>query len=46
VDNFRVDLTDMEDEIKGFEYNFPSSVPLSSETHSGADVGIFAKGMW
>jgi len=29
-----------------FQYNYPSSAPLDSETHSGADVGIFAKGPW
>ena len=40
----RVDLTGQEEEIVDFEYHFPATVPLSSETHSGADVGIFAKG--
>ena len=40
----RVDLTGLEDEITDFEFHFPATVPLSSETHSGADVGIFAKG--
>ena len=40
----RVDLTGKQDEIVDFEYHFPATVPLSSETHSGADVGIFAKG--
>merc|ERR1712198_661347 len=29
-----------------FQYNYPSSAPLDSETHSGADVGIFARGPW
>jgi hypothetical protein len=41
----RVDLSGLDDEIvNDFEYHFPATVPLSSETHSGADVGIFAKG--
>ena len=40
----RVDLTGLDEEIVDFEYHFPATVPLSSETHSGADVGIFAKG--
>ena len=38
----RVNLTsDMSDE---FEFHQPSSAPFKSETHSGSDVGIFAKG--
>ena len=40
----RLDLreTNMTDD---FKFKFPSNVPKSSETHSGADVGIFASGM-
>jgi len=30
--------------FKDFGYNYPASAPLVAETHSGADVGIFAKG--
>ena len=41
----RLDLreTNMTDD---FKFKFPSSVPKSSETHSGADVGIFASGKY
>ena len=39
-----MDLTGLDEEIVDFEYHFPATVPLSSETHSGADVGIFARG--
>lgn len=28
------------------EYKFPAMVPLSSETHGGDDVGVFASGPW
>lgn len=28
------------------DYEFPSSLPLTSETHGGDDVGIFALGPW
>ena len=38
----RVNLT-MNDTTK-FEFHQPSSAPMKSETHSGADVGIFAIG--
>ncbi|XP_037039101.1 membrane-bound alkaline phosphatase-like [Bradysia coprophila] len=40
----RLDLTklDMEDP----NFHFPSMVPLSSETHAGEDVAIYASGPW
>ena len=28
------------------DQRYPSAVPLLSETHGGADVGIFAMGPW
>jgi alkaline phosphatase len=27
-------------------YKFPATVPLSSETHGGDDVAVFARGPW
>ncbi|XP_017781185.1 PREDICTED: membrane-bound alkaline phosphatase-like [Nicrophorus vespilloides] len=35
-----------EDNMQDKEYKFPSLAPLSSETHGGDDVGIFATGPW
>ena len=34
------------DAVEMLDYSFrsPTTVPLNSETHSGADVGIFARG--
>ncbi|PSN45949.1 hypothetical protein C0J52_16536 [Blattella germanica] len=32
------------DNMDAFDYQFPASVPLSTETHDGSDVGIFARG--
>ena len=40
----RVDLNDETVDMKDFRFRSPTSAPLSSETHSGADVGIFAQG--
>ena len=39
-----VDLTDVDTEHKGFHQE--ALVPLSSETHSGEDVAIYAGGPW
>ena len=41
----RLDLRKETNMTTDFKYKFPSSVPKESETHSGADVGIFASGM-
>lgn len=32
--------------LDGNSYRFPKTAPLSSETHGGDDVGIFASGPW
>ena len=42
----RVDLSDLEQNYTGFRFISPAAVPMKagSETHSGADVGIFASG--
>ena len=40
----RLNLTDLQANYTDFSFHYPSSVPLTSETHSGADVGIFAQG--
>ena len=42
----RLDLRKETNMTTDFKYKFPSSVPKESETHSGADVGIFASGMF
>ena len=34
------------EESLDYEYKFPSSAPLSSETHGGDDVGIWAIGIY
>ncbi len=39
----RVNLSEWEN-YEDFETRQPSSAPKDSETHSGADVGIFASG--
>lgn len=28
------------------QFRFPATAPLSSETHGGDDVGVFASGPW
>lgn len=28
------------------EYQFPSALPMASETHGGEDVGVFSRGPW
>ena len=42
----RLDLSDLEQNYTGFRFISPAAVPMKagSETHSGADVGIFASG--
>jgi alkaline phosphatase len=40
----RLDLGKEINMTTDFKYKFPSPVPKESETHSGADVGIFASG--
>jgi alkaline phosphatase len=30
----------------GVNYQFPTTLPLSSETHGGDDVAVFARGPW
>ena len=42
----RLDLTDMKENYTGFNFIYPTGIPTDSgdETHSGADVGIFAQG--
>ena len=42
----RLDLRKETNMTTDFKYKFPSSVPKESETHSGADVGIFASGKY
>jgi alkaline phosphatase len=42
ADTGRKDLTDVDTESPGFHQE--ALVPLSSETHSGEDIGIYAKG--
>ena len=41
-ENSRPDLTDVDTEDKN--YLQESAIPMSSETHSGTDVGVYAKG--
>ncbi len=41
----RVNLSESENYGEDFETKQPTSAPRDSETHSGADVGIFASGM-
>lgn len=38
----RLNLTDLD--MNDYKVRYPANVPLTSETHSGADVGIFATG--
>ena len=42
----RLDLTDLEQNYTNYRFISPAAVPMKagSETHSGADVGIFASG--
>ncbi|KAJ9577041.1 hypothetical protein L9F63_006389, partial [Diploptera punctata] len=35
-----------EDDMGDPDYLFPATVPMSTETHDGTDVGIFARGPW
>jgi alkaline phosphatase len=42
INTGRMDLTDVDTEASGFHQE--ALVPLGSETHSGEDVGIYAKG--
>jgi len=40
----RLNPMNQEPNFTQFQYTYPASAPLHSETHSGADVGIFADG--
>ena len=42
----RLDLTDMKENYTSFRFIYPAAIPMNSgdETHSAADVGIFAQG--
>ena len=42
----RLDLTDLKENYTRFNFIYPTGIPKDSgsETHSGADVGIFAQG--
>lgn len=40
----RNDVSDMDTEK--YDFKFPGTVPLDSETHGGDDVGVFASGPW
>ncbi|XP_071445817.1 alkaline phosphatase-like [Hetaerina americana] len=34
------------DNLNDFQYHFPGTVPLASETHGGDDVAVYARGPW
>lgn len=40
----RIDVTTLNQTIYDFAY--PATIPVVSETHGGDDVGIFASGPW
>ena len=42
----RLDLTDLKENYTSFKFIYPAAIPMKSgdETHSAADVGIFAQG--
>jgi len=40
----RYDITN--DNMNDFDYTFPTTAPIYSETHGGDDVIVFAKGPW
>ncbi|XP_069680549.1 membrane-bound alkaline phosphatase-like [Periplaneta americana] len=42
--NPRYDLS--KDNMRDANYRFPATAPLSSETHGGDDVAVFARGPW
>lgn len=40
----RIDVTTL-DQTK-YDFAYPATIPVDSETHGGDDVGIFASGPW
>ncbi|XP_077299837.1 membrane-bound alkaline phosphatase-like [Arctopsyche grandis] len=44
VNGKRVDVT--KENMNALKFRYPAMVPLSSETHGGDDVGVFALGPW
>lgn len=45
VNGTREDLS-TNSEVGTKDYQYPSLVPMASETHGGDDVGVFALGPW
>lgn len=43
-DGSRHDIS--KDDMHDIDYTFPATAPLSSETHGGDDVAVFARGPW
>ncbi|XP_069680535.1 membrane-bound alkaline phosphatase-like [Periplaneta americana] len=43
-DGDRYDIS--KDNMADVDYEYPATVPLSSETHGGDDVAVFARGPW